>query len=474
MSNIGDKLRGFREAANLTIEQMALFLPIPPDDLVAVEEGDTSPSLTLLKEYAQIAGVELNALLTQPLLNTPPTLLFRSMPDRELSVEEIANTGTHLILGEFLRASGRVLELRTTLNRRANLTWLEEDWAQTAKPDALHDLSRPEALFEAARFASGWLREALSLGDAPISSMRELLQTLDVAVFFIDPDDLDRNIEGASTLSPTPSILTNLIGGAESWWRTRMTLAHELGHLLLDLPSQRAQGEAPLMLSPVVRPRSGTLPRPWQLLPAHEAIERRANAFAAYLLAPEEAIRELIGPNDPTTGDSIASTAKHFGLGRIAAINVLTYAFGLSDQARYDMLHNTRTPPWSFEERFAGDRQPIEVGLYGGDLQRLTLEALGAGHIDRVQARRVLNIPTTEPLPDASTLTPSHTAPLRPHDDLVRRAVERAHPGLYGGDVSKGPGGWRVELLELDAQREPHPIGFARVSFDLQVESIER
>ena len=78
------------------------------------------------------------------------------------------------------------------------------------------------------------------------------------ATVLITPEEMDPEIDAASTVTPEPAVLVNLVGGAEQWWRTRMTLAHELCHLLLD--RERSGEPRFVMLSPTSERRASTLP----------------------------------------------------------------------------------------------------------------------------------------------------------------------------------------------------------------------
>jgi len=91
----------------------------------------------------------------------------------------------------------------------------------------------------------------------------------------------DRHTEGAAVHQPgaQPIIAVNTGGRFSSTpWGRRMTLAHELCHLLHDADD---------------RGLVGVTSNPW----ASYALERRANAFAAMLLAPEAAVATCLGPN---------------------------------------------------------------------------------------------------------------------------------------------------------------------------------
>jgi Zn-dependent peptidase ImmA (M78 family) len=126
------------------------------------------------------------------------------------------------------------------------------------------------------------LRDALGLGhELPLTGShdleRELLPALGVEIADVHLDDT--GVDGAAIfrLGRAPLIAINRSGRyARSPWGRRMTLAHELCHLLYD--GQGADGTVGIVFNP------------WAPYP----LERRANAFAAMLLAPEAAIETVL------------------------------------------------------------------------------------------------------------------------------------------------------------------------------------
>lgn len=97
----------------------------------------------------------------------------------------------------------------------------------------------------------------------------------------------DSNVDGVAIMHPghEPVVAVNLSGKfASKPWGRRMTLAHELCHLLYDLDDD---GQV------------GIVSNPW----APQAMERRANAFAAMLLMPRATIDAVLPhqPRDWTT-----------------------------------------------------------------------------------------------------------------------------------------------------------------------------
>ena len=102
----------------------------------------------------------------------------------------------------------------------------------------------------------------------------------------------------------------------------RFTLAHELFHILYDRSRART-----------VAHTSG----PW----APRAVEQRANAFAAMLLAPEPAVRRLM-PAEPTA-ENVAQVAAELRVGTRHLIEHLHNLHLIDDHARADLRARSKT-----------------------------------------------------------------------------------------------------------------------------------
>ena len=125
-------------------------------------------------------------------------------------------------------------------------------------------------------------RAALGLDPkARIDPMRALLASRGVDIVVAGTDEVDRRINGASTSTPLPVVL--VARGTNEAWVIRMTLAHELAHLLFH--------GGTFTLSPVdgAPGRHGRLdarqdpPRPRRAAPSSS---RRLSSCAALALAP--------------------------------------------------------------------------------------------------------------------------------------------------------------------------------------------
>ncbi len=149
------------------------------------------------------------------------------------------------------------------------------------------------------------LREKLDLAaDIPLLDHRDLesfvLPTLGVDVVSIHLDD--GGVDGVALMGKdiAPKVAVNLAGRfSRTRCGRRMTLAHELCHLLHD---GSAAG------------RVGIVSNPWASYP----MERRANAFAAMLLAPEPAVEKVLSRDpDSWTARELREAMRRLGVGAL-------------------------------------------------------------------------------------------------------------------------------------------------------------
>jgi len=176
------------------------------------------------------------------------------------------------------RALAPVVDATDVLALLHRLRSYPSDPAASSKLDALR--SRLRAAPGEAPHRQGYglaeqVRQALGNRDAFLD-IEAVLSELGVQV---DEADLsDATVDGATVWSTEhgPVIVLNTLSAKNQPWARRMTLAHELCHLLVD---RRAAAE--LMVAST----------PW----APPDLERRANAFAAELLLPKAGILRAAG-----------------------------------------------------------------------------------------------------------------------------------------------------------------------------------
>ena len=178
---------------------------------------------------------------------------------------------------------------------------------QEASPPSIS----PEIVYKDGYEKAVAFREALQIDPSlPLSGKHDLegvlLPHLGIAVHSFTLED--NEIDGLAIFAPGKSPLAgvNLTGKYSSTrWGRRMTLAHELCHLLYDLSDEDSVG---------------IVSNPW----APELLEKRANAFAAMLLMPREAL-EVILPTNPRqwSPENLREAMKSLGVGRTALMNHL-------------------------------------------------------------------------------------------------------------------------------------------------------
>lgn len=279
--------------------------------------------------------------------------------------------------------------------------------------------------------------------DGRIDSMRGLLEKkLRVPVLFSGEDEVDPRIQGASLVHPMPAVLVT--ANRVRPWVTRMTLAHELCHLLFHrMPGLTGDGAL-----------SVNAGEGWVLDGEHEAREQEANAFAAAFLVPGHALRQLFQGQRHDTPGAVRRVSQLFGVGRKVAVNRLVDTFELSAARRQSLLQTS--------EEWAGDFGDDEVratecGLQQGVLRARTVQALKAGRITRTRARAVLGIPDDQPIEedglDEELAAPVLTLERRLGLRLQRELEEQGDERMVGEVVRLEAGGYVAALHDLEGAR---------------------
>lgn len=442
---------------NMSHREMAELVGLEVPQVEALEAGAVEASTDQLDRYARVFGLSLRRFLAGGAETAPPALLFRSLRSEKPSFEDLLETGASSLLGEFVRCAADVAELKTTLGEAEARLPRELDGLATEVAQDIPHLYR-----QAERLALD-VRSRLGLGLDPIPSMIELVQDrLGIAVFWVGPDDLDPNIDGASAYAPNPAILVNLVGGAECWWRTRTTLAHELCHLLFDLskPGPNPGTGRALLFSPHRERMMGTNLRGFRLPRDLDLLEQRANAFAAYFLAPAEAVKTTLGSLSPTSDIAINTLCQRFDIGRLTAINHITNVFKLSKQDRLSMVAR---PPSDLLLQKHPDAE-VRPGLRAGRLRDLVARALTEGRLGKGRARQLLGLSSSEPLPEFGGLSEEQRAPVHTPEHQAWLSAQRyltehaALNGYYVSRVSREGEQFRIEVAYADETTWSAPL----------------
>ncbi|ATY13506.1 MULTISPECIES: helix-turn-helix domain-containing protein [Actinomycetes] len=313
---LASRIRGAREAANLTQAQAAAELGVSRPTLIAMEKGTRSVSPPELVKLANAYGRDVATLLRP---TAPPASIrakfrtaFTTGPDKseqlETAVSELEELADNYV--DLLRRSGSRLPGRQPASR--SLDYLAPDRAG-------EDLATEE-------------RNRLGLGDGPIQQLREMLEVeVGLRVFFLD---LPSKIAGLF-------IYVDPLGGCvgvnrnHPAERRRWTMAHEYAHYL----SSRDRSE----VTPIGA--RGRIPD----------TERFAEAFAGNFLMPRNGITRRFHELSRDNG----------GKPTPATIVQLAHAYRVSAQAlclRLEDLALVRPATWdrlkdnNFQPRAAAER----------------------------------------------------------------------------------------------------------------------
>jgi Zn-dependent peptidase ImmA (M78 family) len=426
MASIGTLLRTAYQAGGMRADLFARLARLDPARLRAVEEGRAELSAAELDRCARVFGIRLEDLLDGKAGGAPLTMLLRSSFEAQLpDVQALLTTELHEGLGEFLRVIRDVADIEGLLGI-----------ASRPLPRLALLPARPEE-HPGERLART-VRQQLGLGVEPLPSLRAIVeQSFSIRVVWVTDDQVDRSLDGACTIDPRPAILVNLLEPERHPWRTRITLAHELCHLLFDAEVRERRA----LFSPHGKRR---------LFPGFEEIEQRARAFAACFLAPAEGVRATVGSEDPTSEEAIRSVGATFGVGRVVAINRLYHVFRLSDDERHHMDARAGQP---YHADFSGDDVDEPLGFRGGALLALTHEALQQDKITAVRARKVLGLTVADPLPFPD-LDEARREPLVSRAEVIRRRADQVlaqrwpDAGLLAVEAHPEGDHWRVEVVD--------------------------
>jgi hypothetical protein len=263
----GRALRSRREELALEVRDVARRASVSPEEVQACEESRRLP----LRTYERIArslGLDERfvAVLPEPRGNEKLAVRLRNIG------------GEHARLGP------------GTVSALAEAAWVAA--AQSRLADAFglgfdrHDLSMSANYGSPGFPAYRWgyrlaadVRQKLGKGDgSPIPSLRDVVE--DLFRISLIQCDLVESLAGATIdTGSSRAIVVNLSGRNKSVFTRRMTMAHELGHLLFD-PVER--------LDMLRVDGYDDLDRAVQQV--SDSVEQRANAFSAELLAPREAM----------------------------------------------------------------------------------------------------------------------------------------------------------------------------------------
>lgn len=286
-----------RKLLHLSPATVSRHAALPVTRLEEIEGGD-APTILEAEKLGGVYGIDADLLMDQPIVLEPTD-----------AVSVLA------LLDEFQEVSADTkVAILSAATAARDLVTLK---ARLGDPDPWSDFVAsfrlPRARGDATPFAQGRhyanaLRRKLRLGDGPIPSVRDLVRNALPSIAVLYADLFDAKLSGVTFVDRIrgPTIVLNIQGKNCNPGVRRFSLAHELCHVLVD--TDRAEPLASLsgFLS------DGGLDR-----------ERRANAFAARLLCPEEVVHELASDGLGAARVLIEEYGFHYQAARLYLRNVI-------------------------------------------------------------------------------------------------------------------------------------------------------
>jgi Zn-dependent peptidase ImmA (M78 family) len=266
-------IRSRREAMNLDKTRLAKIAGITANKLESIETpGHISP-IRELERLAQALALDERVLGYQPEARGDKALGVRL---REMSdAADVNHFSASAVLG--LAEAAWVIERQISLSKLLN-----KDVSVASKFGFSPDNNYAYPTWKQGYRLAELTRQKLGIApEAPIESLRSLVEdTLQIPLV---QQQLDARFAGATISNESHrGIVVNEKGRNESVWIRRMTLCHELGHLLWD-PDQR--------LNRLVVDEYDAINLNYSSV--RDLVELRANAFAIAFLAPPSAVKAL-------------------------------------------------------------------------------------------------------------------------------------------------------------------------------------
>lgn len=252
---IGNRLHMARKAQGLSMQALADKVGLSANMIKKYEHNKNMPSSDVLLRLTHVLGVDM-------------AFLFRPTQVELKQVEYRKKANTPKLLLDKITAD--------VTNQAERWLHLKELWLgfpiATYRLD--YDFSKPITTIDDIEIIVNELRAYWKLGINPIPNMIDFLESLGIIVIISDVDNHDNKFDGLQAMiDDTPIIVIS------SHWtgdRQRFTLAHELGHLVLE-----------------------------KRIPKNMDIEKACNRFAGAFLFPKESLikewgekRTKITPNE--------------------------------------------------------------------------------------------------------------------------------------------------------------------------------
>lgn len=314
---IATSLSTARKAWNLTQQQLAQRAGVLPTEVRTAERTGRVEASTLASLVGAMGGA-LDDLFSGATFWAAPAIALKSASHE-------ADPAT------LMQGLVQVSTAARDYHALSRFLGLPDWWAQRGAK--LGPLNVEGNVVAQAEVLAGRARKELGNPVDPIASVRAAMSRFGIATFFTQ--FASDAVDGATWIAAKapPNVVVNAKARGGLVTASRMTFAHELCHALFDRPKSGDFGHVEIR---------GT---------RNSDLEKRANAFAAYFLAPRLGVRRFLreaglGTNEPPTQQHLLSLSLHFGMGVEAMAHHLVNCGYWSEAI---MLRNRvqRSPPFA-------------------------------------------------------------------------------------------------------------------------------
>ena len=338
----GERLKLTRKGRGLSLRALSSNIDgrVSAQAIGKYERGEMMPSSEVAIALANALEVSMSYLLS------PSTVTLGALEFRKLASARAKDRAA--VEGEVLDSLGRYLEVEEVLGISGSTGYGLAGTAYSV--DTMEDVEE----------AAASVREDWDLGSSPIPDLTELLEEHGVKVFALG---LPNSVDGLScrvSREHGTDVPVVVCSDAKSVERQRFTIAHELGHLVLDV-----------------------------LPPLDE--EKACQRFAGALLAPHESVAREIGARRANFGYSeIMDVKRIFGISAAALVVRMRDLRIIGDTVLTGIFRGIGRG-WRKAEPC-----PLERSERPNRFRRLCLRALAENEISMSKAVELLRLRNTE------------------------------------------------------------------------------
>lgn len=337
-----ERLRGARKRRALSLRALAAQVGVSAQALSKYERGQSMPSSDVLIRLAQALGVTTEWLLR------PAAPITLSLPQYRAHRARPRQKARAALLEQVRDWLERYFDIEAILGRTI--------------PFTLEGVSRRIEAVEEAEAVAEALRQAWGLGMDAIPNLTATLEAHGVYVGEVAAEDgFDALTVWADETKPVMVVRRGVPGD-----RQRFSLAHELGHLVLALPSD------------------------WP----DRTVEAAASRFAAAFLVPRATVTQELGEHRAHLSLGELHTLKHrYGLSMSAWVRRAQDVGVIAPKTATRLQRLFRARGWHRAE--PGVPYPSEAPQR---MRQLVLRALAEEEITERKAKRLLDIPLWMPI----------------------------------------------------------------------------